>query len=222
MRIIAQYFPNKELRLSVVPERPLQRLGNDAIPASESGTPPLTLPPNSEPAPKKSPALEGLRPGFGGLPVPTRFGNNARRTLSRSAGVFDRDGIPNDELVFMTGTLPGSRRESFEAMQRWSSYAVDLLKSKLSKVCDPEPYSMYVWELQGRGALHIHYCQRIANPDQRQFVLDNWKKMWIQVVDAVGEKVGIDMWLRRPGALPSRKETPPPHQEGQWSQNQTA
>lgn len=204
MRIIAQHFPNRELRLSIVPERPLQRLGDDAIPAIAHGPDaPLTLPPNSEPAPSEPPALGGLRPGFGGLPAPTRFGNNARRTLSRSAGVFDRDGIPNDHLVFLTGTLPGSRRESFEAMQRWSSYAVDLLKSKLSKVCDPEPYSMYVWELQKRGALHIHYCQRIANPNQRQFVLDNWKKIWTQIVDAVGEKAGIDMWLRGPGALPA-------------------
>ena len=199
-KIIAQRYPNGEIRTVLCQDSGTSRaLGN----GGESNCAPDYLGGESANAldiTSKVRTTHQPNPGFGGTPSPTRFGNNARRTLSRAAGVFDADKIPSSELVFLTGTIPGSTKTAFDALARWSSYAVDLLKSHISKLGVRAAYSMYVWEFQKRGALHIHYCLHVEDPVIRAAVLSGWKRIWTRVIDAVGEKSGVDMWERCDGA----------------------
>lgn len=155
---------------------------------------PLTLGPNSKP-----PASD-LPPGYGSAPRPVVFGSNARRSLLRAGGALEKHGVPKESLLFLTGTLPGSSKESFEALQNWSSYAVNLLKAKLAKMGCRHTYSLYCWELQERGALHIHYCLAVEDEELRKRVLAGWTKLWEQVLDAVGKKACVDMWDRGDGS----------------------
>lgn len=159
----------------------------------EQAIAPLTLPLNSKPESK------ALAAGYGGPPRPVVFGSNARRSLLRAGGALEKHGVQLESQLFLTGTLPGSSRESFEALQCYSSYAVNLLKAKLSKLGCRHTYSLYCWELQERGALHIHYCLVVEDEETKRKVLEGWKKMWEQVIDAIGRKAGVDMWDRGNG-----------------------
>ena len=185
MRIITCEFPNGEVRATICPD---QGVGRSREPAIAPKALPLTLPPNSEP-----------RPGFGGTPRQTRFGNNARRTLSRCSGVFDRDGIKPSEILFLTGTLPGGTRCAMDALACWSSYAVDLLKSRISKLGITSAYSMYVWEFQRRGALHLHYAIHVPDPGLRIVLLSRFKSIWSDIIDAICKQSGVNLWLAKDG-----------------------
>jgi hypothetical protein len=144
-------------------------------------------------------SLSLQRPGFGGRPRVTRFGLNAKRTLQRAAGALPGAGIVPSECVMLTGTIPGSTSESFDAFADWSSWAVKKLKTWLHGRGVTNPYGLYVWELQKRGALHIHYCAVIPDESVRLDVLSSWKEFWSSVVDAVSARAGVDCWARKRG-----------------------
>jgi hypothetical protein len=94
-----------------------------------------------------------------------------------------------------------------QAVQVWSSYAVNLLKAKLAKLGTKDTHSIYVWELQERGALHLHYALRVTDNVVRKRVLQEFPRIWRQVIDAVGEKAGVDVWARaRGGTWADKKE----------------
>jgi hypothetical protein len=84
---------------------------------------------------------------------------------------------------------------------------VNLLKAKLSKMGTSDTYSLYVWELQERGALHLHYALVITDSVVRRAVIEEFPRMWRQCIDAVGRLAGVDMWARkRGGTWADRKE----------------
>lgn len=142
---------------------------------------------------------ESAVPGFGGLPRPTKFGNNARRTISRCAGVFEVDKLFPDEFLLLTGTIPGSTPQSFEAVARWSSWIVKTIKTWISDQGVESAYSIYVWEFQRRGALHIHYCIHCPDVMRKVGLMRGWKKRWTEIIDSVSEKSGVDVWAKKRG-----------------------
>ncbi len=189
-------YPNRELRAVMFRQHGRRQ---DVKPDLINDPNSKNEPHGSSPLDISSKVSEGLRPGFGGVPTPTRFGLNAKRAISRACGVFDRDRIPPSEMVFLTGTIPGSTREAFDAMACWSSWVVKAVKTWISDAGITSAYSLYVWEYQKRGALHIHYCLHVPDDERRQWVLSNWKAKWSNVLDAVSEKSGVDMWSRGNG-----------------------
>ena len=99
------------------------------------------------------------------------------------------------EAVFLTGTLPGSTPQAMAAIAKHADYIVDRLKSWLSKrVLDR--YDFYVWELQKRGALHLHFCTHIPKRSVREEVIAGFKNEWCNLLDAVGNLAGCDMYKR--------------------------
>lgn len=142
---------------------------------------------------------EGRVPGFGGIPRATKFGNNARRTISRCAGVFEVDGLFPDEFLLLTGTIPGSTKRSFDAMAAWSSWVVKTIKTWISDRGVKSAYSLYVWEFQKRGALHIHYCIHCPDVMTKVRLMREWKERWTEIIDGVGERANCDMWEWKKG-----------------------
>lgn len=58
----------------------------------------------------------------------------------------------------MTETLPGDTKRACELYSSWSSYRVSLLSSALKNAVRGHSGDfLYVWELQERGALHLHF-----------------------------------------------------------------
>jgi hypothetical protein len=148
-----------------------------------------------------------LSPGYGETPRKTRFGLNAKRTISRCSGVFEHDKIPKEECLFLTGTIPGGTREAFDAVARWSSWIVKSVKTWISNAGVDSNYSMYCWEFQSRGALHLHYLLTVKDEKTRLFVMWKWAMKWGQLLDAVGKKEGVDMWKRIDGTTWAGKKS---------------
>lgn len=128
----------------------------------------------------------------------TKFGLNAKRTLLRLGGAYDTvDATPN-HYVFLTGTIPGGTHDAFMAMAKQSSWAVKSISDWLRKTC-PSKYWFYVWELQRRGALHIHYCIYAPDSGIREKILRDWHSKWHSIIQGVGQRSTTDMWIRKDG-----------------------
>lgn len=207
MRIIARHYPNSELRVVICPDRPMrvcqeQEAGSLEERAVAAVGEPLVITSELKTACQGqnragSPAC--LPPGYGGHPRPTAFGNNGRRTILRCAGALEKIGARPQEVAFLTGTLPGSTARAMRALQDWASYAVNLLKAKISKLGIHDSYSFYVWELQERGALHLHYAIHVPEDMDMERLINGFKKIWIQIIDAICVRSGVDLWEREWG-----------------------
>lgn len=164
------------------------------------------------PPPAPSPAAEEVCPGFPSLDISsdfdhpptekvkkrTKFGTNAKRTILRLGGAYDTvDSTPRN-YVFLTGTIPGGTHDAFMAMAVHSPYVTHSIAKWLKRTA-PSDYWFYVWELQRRGALHIHYCIHAPDPYIRDKILCGWHSKWESIIQEVGRKAAADMWLRTDG-----------------------
>lgn len=199
MEIKIQLYPNSEVRATFFPSPGVRGYWEEGAERGSAVAQEKQKKESEVPLDITLKLSEAKKPGFGGIPRATKFGNNGRRTISRCAGVFDTDGIPPEEFLLLTGTIPGSTDEAFEAVARWSSWAVKTIKTWVSDRGVRDAYSMYVWEFQKRGALHIHYCVHIADLALRGKILGEWKKRWTDIIDEICSKSGCDVWGRGNG-----------------------
>jgi hypothetical protein len=204
MRIIARHYPNNELRVVICPDVPMGKSQEQEVREPECRAIAASGPSLDIRSELKTDAVEvqeeggpvGLRPGYGGVPRPTAFGNNGRRTILRCGGALGSIAVDPSEVAFLTGTLPGSTCAAKRALRDWSSYAVNLLKAKISKLGIHDSLSFYVWELQQRGALHLHYAIHVPCISDMHRLISEFKRIWTQVIDAVGDRSGVDVWER--------------------------
>jgi hypothetical protein len=113
----------------------------------------------------------------------------------RAGAVLDAEADYPQQVLFATGTLPGSTYESKLAIAAWSGYAVNAIKAWFAKRV-PAKIDMYVWEFQKRGALHLHYAILVKDDAIRARLLKEWKPQWERIIDAIGKKAGVDMWRK--------------------------
>jgi hypothetical protein len=52
----------------------------------------------------------------------------------------------------------------------------------------------YCWELQKRGALHLHYAVHCPDEAASQYILDGFKEEWMRLLDAVSAETGVDLY----------------------------
>ena len=151
----------------------------------------LTLVSNSETS------TNTLKPGFGKMPRRTRFGLKAKRTLIRAGGVIDKT-WGNRPQILLTATLPGSTIQAHAALAAWSSYVMDRVKTWLYDH-SPTSTSMYAWEFQRRGALHLHYVQCCQNMNEVKYFQRHWGKFWYELMLDVCDRAGVDVFEREKG-----------------------
>lgn len=207
MKYTITSYPNREVRVTRVPDRfPRFPEAEVAPDSSDPKSPPEGLEecgtgdPSHEPAPYsdyldiRSELSDPLPPaGFGRLGQRTEFGTNARRTILRAGGVFDVESIPCGECVFLTGTLPGGTPAAMMALAEHSSEVVYRLKNWLLNYVKGG-LSLYVWELQKRGALHLHYCIHVPNEVMRNRILAGFRRWWCDAIAAISDKSGVDLF----------------------------
>lgn len=136
-----------------------------------------------------------LKPGFGATPKRSSFGTYARRQLLRCGGVFDKIDTDPGNSIFLTGTLPGSTDEAKQTIANYSAYIIHSLKAWVNKHV-PSKLDFYVWELQKRGALHLHYCVYVPNEVPRNYLLSEFRNEWERILCSVCVMSGIDVWRR--------------------------
>lgn len=215
-RIIAHRYPNNEIRTVFTaipnprpfsyedsPETPLTASHDipplDAIPGNspiepchlgdgqKNPSPPLSLVSNSKP--ERSSAGYGLISSR-----PTNFGLNAKRQLIRSGAALETEAPPH-ECLFLTGTLPGSTEDAFKAIAAYSGYLVNSLKAWIAKRVT-QKLDFYCWELQKRGALHLHYCCHIPSESDRLYILGEFRNWWIQILSRIGDRSNCDLFRK--------------------------
>lgn len=158
----------------------------------ESGSD-LTLPPDSRFGVSVQP-----KAGFGRLGSRTKFGTNGRRTILRSGGCFSACKVPSREVMFLTGTLPGGTFEAKLAIAAHSSWVVHQLKEWLKQFV-VSAWSLYVWELQKRGALHIHYAVWVPDAGSRIRIWARFKGWWFDLMTRLSQRAGVDVFERAGG-----------------------
>lgn len=204
MRLKLEIFPNREIRASLTSEPRFRKdllssqVGCDSECANQEKETHETHGENSV-CGRSSLDIscdfqESLKPGWGGLPRKTVFGLRAKRTLLRAGGMMERL-FPKENVVFLTGTLPGSTPEAIKALACWSGYVTNLLKTWVDYYAETE-HSFYCWEFQRRGALHIHYAVAIDDDGNRQLVIERFKHQWIRILEQVCAKSGVDLFQR--------------------------
>ena len=191
--------PGNEIRLTSVWNSPGGR-------KKPSGGEPssLTVARNSSPPPDRerddamrSHQLPDHKPGYGSLPRSSAFGNYARTRVQRAGACLDPY-VASKSLIFMTMTLPGSTMEAFAALASWSSWLVHELKKWLFKRCK-SALSLYVWEYQKRGALHLHYAMVCEEQSAKQFIKENLRRWWHDALVRVSDRSGVDLFDRGDG-----------------------
>lgn len=200
-RIAVKYYAGGEVRVTTSLFSVKSPIGDDVSPIGDNpqgveppkggggGVPPL-LDYSSELDNRGRARLSG----HGELPIRvTKFGNEAKRSIQRCARALDGVVENPGDILFLTGTLPGSGQEQFLAIAQWSSWIVHALKNWVGNYC-PGKLDFYCWELQKRGALHLHYAVHCPEEVNSQFILDNFKAQWIRLLDRVGRETGVDMY----------------------------
>lgn len=137
-------------------------------------------------------------PGWGMTPRRTRFGLRGRRKIMRAGGVMD--GLDGCRAA-MTFTLPGSGMSAFQTIADYSGYIANRLKTWLY---DQKPKNspvlwFFVWELQKRGALHIHLCVHCDDNRELYRLKRRAKDAWIKILESVQERSGVDMFKSEKG-----------------------
>lgn len=85
------------------------------------------------------------------------FTLEAKRKLLRAGGALGRFDPEPSNCVFFTGTLPGGTEDAFRTIAERSAQIVQRAKVWIYNRYKECSYSFYCWELQKRGALHLHY-----------------------------------------------------------------
>lgn len=184
--MLLQLYPNREIRL-------LLGAGNAPVRIDERRDPtvrraPLVIPSQpSQAAPRKERKRHPLR-------------NKARHKILHLGGLFSHEN--KRRQLFLTGTLPGSSDASLEAFTSLAPYVGKLVQTYLPRslgLSGKQLRYLWVWELQKRGALHIHLAIECPDVASAKLLKRLWSEIWCSVLSASALKAGCDLFERRYG-----------------------
>lgn len=119
----------------------------------------------------------------------SRYG---RRRILRSGSCFSSS--EDSVKLLLTGTLPGSTREAFKTMAEYSSYFTHRLCAWLTYRQRGAKWQ-YVWEYQGRGALHLHLVVELTE-ENACYVESEFKNEWNRLLNTVSNRSGINLFKK--------------------------
>lgn len=123
----------------------------------------------------------------------------AKRKILRSAGALDRlDPAPAHKL-FLTGTLPGGTPAALAAIALCAPKIVHLFRKWVAYKFPPIEHYFYCWELQKRGALHLHYCLYCPDANIRSEIIGTFRQWWHDALCKFSDELGVDMFERAGG-----------------------
>lgn len=115
-----------------------------------------------------------------------------KRKVQRAVAVMDELYSP-EQLLFLTGTVPGGGREVELAIASEAPFIVHRLKDWLNYYSGC-PHEVWVWELQKRGMPHLHMVTAISDAQRRQQVIERFHSEWCSILEAVCERTGVDVF----------------------------
>lgn len=131
--------------------------------------------------------------GWGHSAKLTTFGKKARHTLLQAGAVVDAAAGKN--IYEVTCTIPGSTPEAFEAVANWSGWLINRLIQPLRRHSNNALW-FYVWELQKRGALHLHFAIAASTLAEAKLLAEGLEYQWWELLLELSEKAGVDVFAR--------------------------
>lgn len=139
-------------------------------------------------------SLKDSKKGGWGHPAKlTVFGKKARHTLLQAGAVVDAASGKN--IYEVTCTIPGSTLEAFEAVANWSGWLINRLIQPLRRHSQDALW-FYVWELQKRGALHLHFAIAATTLAEAKLLAEGLEFQWWELLLELKEKAGVDVFRR--------------------------
>jgi hypothetical protein len=133
--------------------------------------------------------------GWGFQPKPTVFGKNARHRLLEAGAVMDK--MCGRNVCEVTCTIPGSGREVFKTVANWSGWIMNRL-TQLVRRSEKATGWFYVWELQKRGALHLHFAIGSSTLSDAVSLAQELEFMWFELLLELKDKTGVDVFRKTP------------------------
>lgn len=133
-----------------------------------------------------------------------KSGQNVKETMAAQEREFRKE-----KCWFLTVTLPSIDVASYEALARYSSYAIDRLNKAFKRFFGVGTFCRSnVWEYQKRGALHAHFLisSNAINGSRIASFRKHISIYWYRILSDVGNKFGANMFLGRNGKTRSLKE----------------
>lgn len=139
-----------------------------------------------------------VRRGYGQPVKPTSFTRDARHRILEAGTLFDRKLAGDYQGYFATFTLPGSRLEAYDAISRWSGYIANRV---LQVVRDRAKGALwfFVWELQRRGALHMHLFLALPRQVPPSDIEQRLRSTWYRALSSVADADSVDMFGHQDG-----------------------
>lgn len=129
--------------------------------------------------------------GWGKLPKPTKFTKNARHRLLEAGAVIDKECGLNAWEV--TVTLPGSGKANCDALCAYSGWIMNEITRELRK--EKCLYWFYVWELQKRGALHLHLLLADKERDLH-YLAQRIEQRWWVLLQSLSARLNQDLFKK--------------------------
>jgi hypothetical protein len=142
------------------------------------------------------------RGGWGSPSAEKSFSGYARHSILEAGAVVDRL-YPLAATRMITCTIPGSTDAALRAVALYSGWIIDRLFRPIRrhKLPDGSPALdwFFVWEFQGRGALHIHICLASNDADLTRKCADQVAFDWFELLLEIKGKNGVDCFERYHG-----------------------
>lgn len=133
------------------------------------------------------------RGGWGFSPKPTTFGKNARHRLLEAGAVMDN--LYQKNVVEVTCTIPGSTVESFRTVSQYSGWIMNRITQILRRFKGDSAW-FYVWELQKRGALHLHFAIGCSALPDALRLAQQIECKWFELLLELQDKCNVDVFRK--------------------------
>lgn len=141
---------------------------------------------------------KGRTHNYGSPVKPTAFTRNARHRLLEAGSCFDIRLGESHCGYFGTFTLPGSTERAYDALSRWSGYVANRLTQVIRRL-EVDVYWFYVWELQKRGALHLHLFVALPKEEPACNLERDLRRVWYSALESIGDAEGICLFKHEKG-----------------------
>lgn len=127
------------------------------------------------------------------------FSRYARHSILEAGAWLDRE-LGKERLCEITLTLPGDTEEAKRGIAQWSGWIVNRLTQVIRNQEKHEDiHHFFVWELQVRGALHMHWCVAAPSPLLAYLISEQIKDKWYALLLELERRTGINFFLNSRG-----------------------
>lgn len=133
------------------------------------------------------------RGGWGFASKVTTFNKNARHRLLESGAVMDN--LFGKNVCEVTCTIPGSTVEALRTVSMYSGWIMNRL-TQIVRRSESDPAWFYVWELQKRGALHLHFAIGCSELPDAIRLAEEIEFKWFELLLELKDKCNVDVFRK--------------------------